>query len=142
MDSSCAKLPCPREYTALTLKKKDFYCRDLVFNHLGTNLYLQSATKWGRLRVVPQRHNIARRDREKKLYFSLLKSVKHKKVQLILSPIVVRKHRLTQKCPVLKANSLLICMRNEQVFDHRYSHETSIYIAARFSSIVGYKVFR
>ena len=42
-----------REYTALTLKKKDFYCRDLVFNYLGTNLYLQSATRWGRLRVVP-----------------------------------------------------------------------------------------
>ena len=53
MDSSCAKLPCLREYTALTLKKKDFYCRDLVFNYLGTNLYLQSATKWGRPRVVP-----------------------------------------------------------------------------------------
>ena len=53
MDSSCAKLPCPREYTALTLKKKDFYCRDLVFNYLGTNLYLQSATRWGRLRIVP-----------------------------------------------------------------------------------------
>ena len=144
MDSSGAKLPCPREYTALTLKKKDFYCRDLVFNYLGTNLYLQSATKWGRLRVVPifprdsrasknasGRENHLTRERrafrllyypwgkmgttrtlplpcplplklgcllfsigslnsgttlhggieEEKLYFSLLKSVKHKKVQ-------------------------------------------------------------
>ena len=61
--------------------------------------------------------------------------------QLILSPIVVRKHRLAKKCPVLRANALLIFMRNEQVFDHQYSNEKSINIAARFSVIVKYIVF-